>query len=139
MCLQRRCHCYSPDWAILARVRAVDPLLDIVWDGLQCVWKVWRKSPRGEVVVYTICESDSTYRPLDDRVVTDLRMADAHARNQIQRARELEAKATWARNSKRRTLDDNIEYSTKPKGDLTRAFFGTHSFPSAAIPGGSES
>lgn len=68
-----------PDY-IEEGMRAIDPLISMVWNDVACLWQVQRLDPftRMQHAVITIRNEDGSFRPLDRRALVDICKADVY-------------------------------------------------------------
>jgi hypothetical protein len=115
---------YRPDPRIVARLKEYDTDLDVRWDTIDGRWVVtWRSKD-----VWTVCENDNSYRPLDERVVTQARLQDAwqhKSSEQMMRIRAEEGHRLRGLEKKRR-LD---EFRQEMVEDGYQKVFGVGKFP----------
>ena len=72
---------YIPDWSIVKRVKAIDPALEISWMPSRergCLYRHDRGRQR--VLLHVVQNGDGSYRPLDGRLLSEIRAADTRRR-----------------------------------------------------------
>jgi hypothetical protein len=116
-----------PDRAILKRLRDYDSTLNIEWDRYKERWVVTgpnrRKFGKREHIM-TVQNDDYSYRPLDDRVVTQIILADMERHGDIQGfIRTLEEKERHFTEKQKKEYSEKLQYMAK--GDLYKAYFGS--------------
>ena len=82
----------TPDKRIVRRLKEYDPTLKVHWEWGHNRWflsvphKVY-SAVRERVL--TVCEQDGSYRPLDERVMVQLMLADSYRYNDINHFKKL--------------------------------------------------
>ncbi len=107
-----------PDY-IEQRMKAIDPLISMVWNDVASRWQVQRRDPRTGVqhVVLTIRNDDHSFRPLDRRVIADICEADVYRKYKGRREkfmaglieRDLKAKQDQYDKEKQAAADEQHE------------------------------
>jgi len=123
-----------PDRVTLRRLRDYDPELNIGWNRNTKRWVVtgrnYQKAGKREHIM-TVQNEDRTYRPLDDRILVNLMLADAFRHDDL-------AHFTKILNENDRAVDRNqaqeLSNAFRERNEeLYRSFFGS---PTVAPAGG---
>lgn len=127
---------YTPDSGFMAKLRAIDPLLDAHWDSKRQRWIITRQArrPGGYTVdaVITVVENpDGSYRPLDDRTIRGVKWADGWNRRRGARdiVDDIEAREQQEEEERDRAFSTEIEGITR---DVRRHVAGHPIFPVGA-------
>jgi hypothetical protein len=114
----------SPDWAIVKRLKEYDPEIEVHWERGFNRWFLSAPDRTGRRVrVLTIMESNGQYRPLDERTLVVLRLADSFKNDDIHnfakvlKDNDRAVNAQQEHDLKQAFLDRNE--------DLYRAYFGS--------------
>ena len=105
---------YTPDKGFMKKLRGMDKYLDVRWDGVRERWTIWRIVPslggsykRNHLICY-VQNDIGGYRPLDDRTIRMLKMADMQVRGADTVLDEIEeSNAKLARDKAKKFHDDN--------------------------------
>lgn len=111
---------YRPDRRIVRYLQEYDRELNVRWDSPSQRWELtWKGKP-----VARITEPDGSYRPLDERVVTQVALMDAVRVGDASRlAKEVEEHNHRLTDQQRARFSDLVQQVAKE--DLYRAFFGS--------------
>jgi len=120
----------TPDPAIRARLKEHDKDLDVVWSLRRNRWVVTGKNRLAHtrrVMIMVVQNSDRSYRPLDERVIVNIKLADAFRYDDIHYFKKIlddNERAVDQRMAKQMTdaFKDRNE-------ELYRSFFGYKSVP----------
>lgn len=86
---------YSPDETFIERLEGLDSRLFAQWNNKLCRWDIMRKNAGKVFHIMRVQNDNGSYRPLDARTITKLKIADACQRGSV--------------NDILRELDDNHE------------------------------
>lgn len=109
---------YIPDRTIERRLKAYDSKLSVRWMPSKERWGIYRTvASKGnlydrDVLVKTVRNEDGSYRPLDARVLEELRAGDWHRLSRINflhKMRELEEESDRASNAIQKQSMDEID------------------------------
>ena len=106
---------YIPDWSIVRRVQQIDPRLTIRWMPHKERWGIYRRTLsesrtyHQDILVRVVKNEDGSYRPLDSRVLDDLRRADMHHRSWARHVAQMEAEQTRSEERRLADLQDDAE------------------------------
>ena len=129
----------TPDRSIVKRLRDYDPGLNVEWDRIQEKWIVTgpnlRQFGKRERVM-TVQNEDRSYRPLDDRIVTLIILADSERHGDVKTfIRTMEQNERHLSMKQQRAYSEKLRYMAK--GDLYNSYFGSNARGSGFDFGGS--
>ena len=123
-----------PDRTIMRRLKEYDPTIEAHWEPGHNRWFLSvpnRRHPSVRERILTVCEQDGSFRPLDERTVVNLMLADSFRYNDIHHFKNLiETRSRAVDEEHSRNLSNLFQERNE---ELYRAYFGS---PSVKPAGG---
>jgi hypothetical protein len=120
----------SPDRSIVRRLKEHDKHLDVVWSLRRQRWVVTvrnlRRHEKREIVM-VVQNDDRSYRPLDERVIVNIKLADAFRYDDIHHFKKIMDEGERAVD--KRMAKELTDAFRDRNEDLYRAYFGYKSVP----------
>ena len=138
---------YIPDWHMLRKLKDYDNKLNIRWHTQKQRWAITREVVEAstlsikEQILFLVQNPNKTYRPLDERVVLQLKKGDTHTRTPERVVEEMIDKAkqkTIAENKDRKNEFEALAKDIVPFGGYDDPNVGTRNIPKEDIESADE-